>query len=267
LAEPRAVIPASTLLLVRDAPGLQVLMVERHYEIDFAAGALVFPGGKLATDDARPSWAGLSDADPAMAAGERAFRVGAVREAFEESALLLARPAQARGVGRPLADAEAVASLQELRAAIAAGEESFFEAMQAAGLVLALDALTPFAHWVTPTGMPKRFDTWFYIAATPGAQIAVHDGHETTEAVWVDPAAAVADAHAGRRKIIFPTRLNLEMLAASGATSAAAIAAAQVRTIVTVEPKVVTENGELVLTIPAEAGYSVTREPLSGNLP
>jgi len=267
VAEPRAVIPASTLLLVRDAPGLQVLMVERHYEIDFAAGALVFPGGKLATDDARPSWAGMSDADPAMAAGERAFRVGAVREAFEESALLLARPAGARGLGRPLATAEDIAPLQELRAGIADGEQSFFEAVQAAGLVLALDALTPFAHWVTPVGMPKRFDTWFYIAATPSAQIAAHDGRETTEAVWVDPGAAAADAHAGRRKIIFPTRLNLEMLAASGATSAAAIAAAQARAIVTVEPKVVSENGELVLTIPAEAGYSVTREPLSGNLP
>jgi hypothetical protein len=150
---------------------------------------------------------------------------------------------------------------------IADGEQSFFEAVQAAGLVLALDALTPFAHWVTPVGMPKRFDTWFYIAATPSAQIAAHDGRETTEAVWVDPGAAAADAHAGRRKIIFPTRLNLEMLAASGATSAAAIAAAQARAIVTVEPKVVSENGELVLTIPAEAGYSVTREPLSGNLP
>ena len=43
---------ASTVLLLRDgATGLEVFMVVRHHEIDFASGALVFPGGSIEPGD------------------------------------------------------------------------------------------------------------------------------------------------------------------------------------------------------------------------
>ena len=46
------IIPASTVLIIRDGvSGLEVFMVVRHHEIDFAAGALVFPGGKVDQSD------------------------------------------------------------------------------------------------------------------------------------------------------------------------------------------------------------------------
>ena len=46
------IIPASTVLIIRDGTsGLEIFMVVRHHEIDFAAGALVFPGGKVDKSD------------------------------------------------------------------------------------------------------------------------------------------------------------------------------------------------------------------------
>jgi 8-oxo-dGTP pyrophosphatase MutT (NUDIX family) len=49
-AAPRA---ASTIMLLRDGlTGLEVFMVVRHHEIDFASGALVFPGGRMEAADA-----------------------------------------------------------------------------------------------------------------------------------------------------------------------------------------------------------------------
>ncbi|MBI1187000.1 MAG: NUDIX hydrolase [Alphaproteobacteria bacterium] len=256
-----ALIPASTILLVRDHPALEVLMVERHHQIDFASGALVFPGGKVSADDHRDEWA--AHADGGFDGMERAFRVCAVREAFEESGLLMAREAAARGAGAAFVGAERIAPLEGLRRSIDKGETSFLETIRDAGLALALDALTPYAHWITPAMMKRRFDTRFYIAAAPGAQEALCDGSETVDATWISPAAAMAAQKAGTRTIIFPTLMNVEMLGRT-ASSQAAIAAAQSRTIVTVVPELAEEDGQRVLRIPAEAGYMQTVEKLDG---
>lgn len=259
-------IPASTILMVRNRPLLEVMMVERHHQIDFASGALVFPGGKLAKEDYEAGWGAHVDAPSGLSARELAFRIAAVREAFEESGLLLARPKTARGLGAALAGPEATDALIDQRDAIAAGKASFLDAIATADLALAVDTLAPFAHWVTPKGMPKRFDTWFYIAAAPDAQAALCDGLEAVDAVWLAPGDALAQAERGERKIIFPTRLNVELLGRSR-TADDALAHAATRRIVTVEPQIVKEESGLVLTIPEEAGYAVTREPLEPNMP
>ena len=219
----------------------------------------------FASGDSDPRWIDHCDghdADPVQCA----LKICAVREAFEESGVLLARPARARGAGGPLAGASQIMEIGKLRAAIDTGEHPFLDALMTFGLVLALDTLTPFAHWITPEGMPKRFDTWFYIAETPPEQAAACDGREAVDACWIEPEDALKAAREGRRMIIFPTRLNVEKLAESRSTRAA-IEAARTRPVVTVLPKVIEENGVLILSIPAEAGYSVTREPLEGNRP
>ena len=208
-------IPAATIVLVRDAPRLEVLMIERHADIGFAGGALVFPGGRIDPGDADPDWRkhadGLpEDADAAAAA------VAALREAFEETGMLLARAED----GAIVCDAR-VALVQAQRAQIEADDRLFLEMIRSEGLRLACDLLAPFAHWVPPPGLHKRFDTRFFIAIAPHGQIAREDGNEATEALWIAPGDAVAAGADGSRKVIFPTARNLELLALSDTARAA----------------------------------------------
>ena len=201
--------PAATVLLVRDGPeGLQVFMVVRHHKIDFASGALVFPGGKVEEEDIS-----LAGGDT-----ELASRLAAIRETFEECGVMLASPSAG---GASTAAAQGA---------------SFRELLDARDWRTALAALTPFAHWITPPILPKRFDTRFYIVAAPPDQAAAHDGGEAVDSVWIEPARALAEAAEGRRTLVLATRLNLELLGQS-ASAAEAIAAAAARRIVTVEPR------------------------------
>ena len=251
---------AATVLLIRDAADCEVLMVKRHYEIDFASGALVFPGGKANDEDADPVWAEHTDGN--FSGDTLTSRIAAVREAFEESGILLARRADARGVGSPLLDAKAVEPLDHLRGSIDRREESFFSMIRDNKLVLALDTLMHFAHWITPVMMPKRFDTHFYVAPTPPEQIASHDGRETTDTIWINPGTALQRAERDEVKIIFPTRMVLGKLDEANSVDDAASKFANMN-VVTVQPELdKDENGQAILRIPAEAGYATTIEPL-----
>ncbi|MEM1087807.1 MAG: NUDIX domain-containing protein [Pseudomonadota bacterium] len=251
---------SATVLLLRDRPTLQVLMVKRHYEIDFASGALVFPGGKANKEDESADWAELCDGE--YDGLERAARICALREAFEEAGILLARPASARGEGASLIGQDIATKLDPFRAAVDRGEQSFIELIRDHNLVLALDTLVHFGHWITPDMMPKRFDTHFYLAPTPPDQRAVQDGRETTEAVWLGAQEALDMEAADKATIIFPTRMNLGKLAEVDSVDAA-IERFSSETVVTVLPVVGTdENGSPCLHIPIEAGYLQFMEPL-----
>jgi 8-oxo-dGTP pyrophosphatase MutT (NUDIX family) len=250
-ASPVAPVPAATLLLVRDgARGLEVLMAARHEKSGFAAGALVFPGGKVDAGDVAVAGRcrGLGGLPDAAAAA----RVAAIRETWEETGVLLARS----GAQGPLLTQAELSRLRERRGG------SFEVLLQEPGLELAGDRLAAFAHWITPADSPKRFDTLFFLAAFDGDQAPLHDGHEAVDARWVNPAEAVGDADAGRCKIVFATRLNLLRLARSQ-TVAAALAAAR-GPVVTVVPEVVKTATGAVFRIPAEAGYGVTEVPVQG---
>ena len=120
--------------------------------------------------------------------------------------------------------------------------------------MLALDELVPYAHWITPEGMPKRFDTHFFLAAAPPEQVGAHDGLESTDSVWISPREALAGGDSGRFKLPFPTTRNLIKLARHRTVAAALDAARQDR-IVTVMPVMTRLNGGRQLRIPAEAGY------------
>jgi 8-oxo-dGTP pyrophosphatase MutT (NUDIX family) len=247
MSETVPALPSATVMLVRDTPRFEVLMVRRHHEIEFASGALVFPGGKLDAGDRDPAWRGAVTGAESLTDLERALRICAIREAFEESGILLV------GGGPGAADAiesRAAAGRED----VAAGRVGFREFVEELGLRLDLSAMTPFAHWITPARMKKRFDTHFYLMAAPSDQLAACDGCETVDAEWVPPAEALRLGEAGERTIIFPTRLNLQLLAAS--TSAAeALATAASRTVCTVEPDVTKADGHLWVSIPGTAGY------------
>lgn len=252
-------IPAATVLLLRDRDDeLEVFMVVRHHQIDFASGALVFPGGKVDPLDSHDSVRARVDGADGLDDREFAMRVAAIREAYEECGVLLARPEGSQ----TLIDAERLASLAHCRVALNTGEIGIGDVLSQEGLRLALDLLTPFAHWITPKMMPKRFDTRFYLAVAPQDHIAVHDGSESVDSIWIRPAAALNEAEAGTKTIIFPTRVNVQKLGRYRSVSDA-IAAARAARIITVEPQVEQREGGPVLRIPPEADYDLTEEPIS----
>jgi 8-oxo-dGTP pyrophosphatase MutT (NUDIX family) len=260
--KPVPAIPSATILLLRDGSrGLEVFMVERHHQVDFAQGALVFPGGKVDPADREPtirercSGAPVSDDDLALT-------VAAIRETFEESGILLARPLPSGGLvpGERLREIES-----RHRDALNRGQTTLGEIVEAEDLTLACDLLIPFAHWITPEISPKRFDTHFFLVAAPPDQVALHDGRESVDSTWTTPSAALADADAGRCTIVFPTRLNLMKLARSRGV-AEALKAARAAPIVTVMPRVEHTEAGAVLRIPAEAGYDVVDAPLDNLL-
>jgi 8-oxo-dGTP pyrophosphatase MutT (NUDIX family) len=250
--------PSATILLVRDgARGLEVFMVQRHHQIDFATGAMVFPGGKVDAADADPALA--TRCDGAVSDALRPIHVAAIRETFEECGVLLARPA---GSSALVPGAQLVEIEQRHRAALNAGERTLREVVEKEDLRLANDLLVHFAHWVTPVFMPKRFDTHFYLVAAPPDQLAVHDGGESVDSVWTRPEDAAAERAAGRRTIIFPTFMQVKKLGRSRDV-ASAMAAARSERVVTVLPHVEERGGEKVMVIPANANYDVTVAPLA----
>jgi 8-oxo-dGTP pyrophosphatase MutT (NUDIX family) len=245
-----AIRAAATTLLLRDAPDFEVLMVKRHHQIDFAAGALVFPGGKSHQGDSDPRWREHALGFDAVERDDAALRIAALREAYEEAGVLLARDRDGAFYAGEAA--------KDIRAAVADDKVPFIEVVADLGLSLDLSALTVFARWITPKLMPKRFDTWFYVAHAPLAQQAICDGHEAVDAEWIAPRQALELAASGARKVIFPTRMNLQLLAES-ADPSDAVRRAAARELVTVEPWV---DGD-VLRIPPEAGYGPVTEPLA----
>lgn len=251
---------SATILLIRDRTALEVLMVKRHYEIDFASGAFVFPGGKVCEDDFSKAWDELFEGE---ATGDmRAAQVAAIRELYEEAGVLLARFAAKPGPGGQLVGEEAVQPLQQYRSAVDRGEFAFSRLVAEAGLVLAGDCLVHFGHWITPNMMPKRFDTHFFIALAPAGQVAEQDGRETTEAVWVNPGAALEQEKNGEAIIIFPTRMNLARLNLAS-TAEAAIKRFSGEPVTTVLPEVHRDDPDgPCLKIPFVEGYGQVREPL-----
>jgi 8-oxo-dGTP pyrophosphatase MutT (NUDIX family) len=246
--------PASTILLLRDSTEreIEVFMMVRHYEIDFNSGALVFPGGSVDRSDqeiiARPE---LYSGGDGLDASALSFRIAAIRETFEESGILLAR---ARG-SKALVDAKRAAEIEaSSRAALSEGKTTFLKVLTDNGMLLALDELVPYAHWITPEGMPKRFDTWFFLAAAPPEQAGAHDGKESTDSIWLSPREALAGGESGRFKLPFPTTRNLIELGKQ-ANVKAALDDSRGKPIVTVMPVMTKLNGGRQLRIPAEAGY------------
>lgn len=256
---PAEAVPSATILLVRDGrDGLEMFMVQRHHQIDFATGAMVFPGGKLEPGDRDPALRERAPAAAGLSDGSLALRAAAIRETFEEARVLLARR---RGRSELLTGDEELAIEARHRVALEAHEIVLGDLLRAEDLELACDLLVPFAHWITPEFMPKRFDTHFFLVAAPPDHVAVHDGHESVDSVWITPAAAAAEAEAGRRTIIFPTLQNVKKLGRAKSV-AEALAAARREPIVTVLPRVVKTERGMRLRIPAEAGYEFTEGPL-----
>jgi 8-oxo-dGTP pyrophosphatase MutT (NUDIX family) len=259
--QPVPALPSATILLLRErSQELEVFMVQRHHQVDFAMGALVFPGGKVDPADREPGLrqrcSGAPDADD-----ELAVWLAAIRETFEESGILLARP----GTSPDLVTGEQLRQVESRhRDALNHGQTSLREIVESEDLTLACDLLVPFAHWITPEVAPKRFDTHFFLVSAPPDQVAAHDGRESVDSLWTTPSAALAEADAGRCTIVFPTRLNLMKLGRSQRVEEA-LAAARASSVVTVMPRVEQTDTGPVIRIPPEAGYDLTDASLDAH--
>ena len=202
--------PSATILMLRDGPtGLETFMVVRHHQIDFASGALVFPGGKIDVGDYEVTdfCDGVTNTDKTKVA----LMAGAIREAFEECGILMAR----ENGSENLISGERLTDIHHYRDPLNRGEISLLDFLKTENLRLACDKLQHFAHWITPEMMPKRFDTRFYIAIAPDGHEGLHDGTESVDSIWINPKDALNDCYERKRNIIFPTRLNLEKLSQS----------------------------------------------------
>jgi hypothetical protein len=140
------------------------------------------------------------------------------------------------------------------RARLTRDEASILDLVEAEDLELATDLMVPYAHWITPTFAPKRFDTWFFLAEAPEDQIALHDGSESVDSLWIQPQVALAEASGGKRTLVHATTKNLELLC-EARTVAEALSQASQRKIVTVQPWVEEREGKRFLRIPEGAGY------------
>jgi 8-oxo-dGTP pyrophosphatase MutT (NUDIX family) len=257
--QPPTPIPAATVLLLRDgADGLEVFMVRRATKMDFAAGALVFPGGKVDPPDRAPllrqRCGDVADVDDY----QLALRVAAVRETFEECGVLLARP---HGEQAIVPEARVRELEVKYRDALTGDEIGIDAMITAENLDLACDLLVYYAHWITPVIRPKRFDTHFYLAPTPPGQVAEHDGSESLDSLWTRPQAAIDSFVAGGYQVMFPTYCNLTKLDRS-ATVEQALDSARAAPVVTVlgqHRKM--PDGTRHVVIPKAAGYGVTEVP------
>ncbi|WP_033922706.1 NUDIX domain-containing protein [Sphingomonas sp. 37zxx] len=236
--------PAATLVVMRDCAGgaPEILFVERAKAMTFAGGAIVFPGGRV--DDADRA-AALATA--AADIDEAAARIAAIRETIEEAGLAIG-----------LSDA---IDVEAARRRLYGGEPM----AQVIGLDrIDLNALEPFARW-RPQGVShKIFDTRFYLARAPiGAVPAVVDGNENSRLFWASAQHVLDETAAGRMRIIFPTRRNLERLATFSSFDAA-VADARRHPVRTIVPWIERRDGIEQLCIPDDLGYPVTSEALGG---
>lgn len=202
--------PAATLVLVRDsANGPEVLMLQRAWEAIFMPGFYVFPGGAVDKSDqqCRDHITGRDDQTVSqimsLDEGGADFMIAALRECFEEAGILLA-------------DGPASDDYEAERQALNRGEDNFFAFCARHNLSLPLDRLGYLAHWVTPPGPPRRFDTRFFVAAMPEGQSARQDDIEAIDHVWLTPQQALADHESGARLIGPPTARTLRMLSDFG---------------------------------------------------
>ncbi len=255
---------AATVVMLRDAPnGLEVFLLKRHGLSDVLGGAYVFPGGKLDVADTQLDMATHLDQSPQAlhaalnepqlpelsAAG---LYVAALREAFEESGVLFAENASAA------ATANAAAILKD-------GVQ--FDAMLAKlSLRLQTQSVLPWSRWITPkmaSVSHKRFDTRFFVAGVPLYQSAHHANYESTESVWLQPRAALAQYWDKAIELAPPQIMSLVHLSHHNSVASVLAQARSGRPAV-IEPEPFDMDGTRVICYPGDAQHSIRERALPG---
>ncbi len=211
--------PAATIVLMRPTSGrtggLEVLLLRRVRSAGFVPGAWVFPGGRVDPGDAAPhilERLGAPDTSGEASPGESSpppeALVAAIREAFEETGILLARDVE--GARAPTAGADA--EMDELRTRLLDGAIGFSELLEHGPWWMDPETVGYIAHWITPKAEPRRYDTRFFAGAVPaGTSERIHEA-EASASVWISPEEALHRHSEGELPMIFPTVRTLEAL-------------------------------------------------------
>jgi len=249
---------AATVMLLKDGPaGTVVHMLRRRASMAFAGGAYAYPGGGVdpRDDEHQIHWAGPTRAWWAARLGvdettAQAIVCAAVRETYEEAGVLLAGPTAETVVGDTTG-----AEWETDRAALVARELSFAEFLERRGLVLRSDLLGAWTRWITPEFEPRRYDTWFFVAALPQGQRTRNASTEADRTVWIRPEDAADGYDKGELLMMPPTIATLRQLTAYG-TAAAALAAAPDRDLTPVLAQARLVDGEIVLSWPGHDEFT-----------
>ena len=243
---PDGAIPAATLVIMRPSESggpAEILMVKRSTTMAFAAGAVVFPGGRVDPDDhevARRHAAGIDPVDGAA-------RVAALRETLEETGLAVGWPG--------LAEQE----VAEVRRALLGGT-LLSDILAARDERIALESLVPFARWCPNFKEARTFDTRFYaVAAPPHSHELTVEEAEHSHIFWASAAATLAMADRGEVSVIFPTRRNLERLALVPDFPGFSAHSGEYP-VELITPWIEERDGQSHLCIPGHLGYPVTSE-------
>jgi 8-oxo-dGTP pyrophosphatase MutT (NUDIX family) len=261
--------PAATIVLLREVDGrLQALLTKRSAGLSFMAGLWVFPGGRMEADDAAAGPdhvdpAGLEhlrgrmldrDGTPLPPSTALGLYVAGCRETFEESGVLLARPRGATPQGSVAWTARVATARAQTTTAAA-----FLELLEREDLVLELDRLVYWAHWITPSAERKRFDTRFFVVQVPASQEASVDRGEVTQHAWLDEQEITAHLRTGEMKMVPPTIATLQDLWRSHARHgrlAAMLEAEAARPVPPILPKAVRTGDALEVVMPWDAEYA-----------
>lgn len=221
-------LPAASVLLLRGEP-FEVLLLRRSEESTFVPGSWIFPGGALEPQDrAIAEGLGLGDEVSLM-------KICAIRETLEESGVWL-------GEALPI-------EVAEFRRQLLAGSEVPREYANA--FAPALPRLVLTSRWVTPQGMPKRYDTFFFLAVVETETSATADAVEATDVLWITPDDALQRQKRRELPLLFPTIRNLDALRGF-ASSADLVEARREATIEIVRPVLLIEDGRKKIIIPGE---------------
>lgn len=217
--------PAASVLVLRDGP-VEVLMIRRNGNSSFVPNAWVFPGG------------GAEEIDAALAneygdgSLQTTMRLTAVRETFEETGVWL---------GDALEDPE------PKRRRLLAGSMTFRDLLHESPPQL--EPLVWTSRWVTPVGMPKRFDTFFFLARVSRDVVATPEEQEAVEVLWISPEEAVERHKAGELQMVFPTWKNLEAISGFATVDELLDSRRMLPDIPTTLPRLVIENGQKKIVV------------------
>lgn len=250
---------AATVMLLRDtADGPAVHMLRRRASMAFAGGAYAYPGGGVdpRDDDHLVRWAGPSlqawaDRLGVDQASAQAIVCAAVRETYEEAGVLLAGETPGTVVGDTTGD-----DWEADRRALVERELSFADFLDRRGLVLRSDLLAAWARWITPEFEPRRYDTWFFVAALPEGQRTRNASTEADRTVWIRPAEGAAGYDKGDLLMMPPTVATLRALEPYRAASDALAAAGEQDLTPVLAQARLDDQGHLVLSWPGHDEFT-----------